>query len=550
MSNAKKAPVLGIDLGTTKCLACIMQPGEERPTIVRPNPALAEDLMPSVFCMHENEPLVGSHACDKLSDPRYREVVRCVKRFMDQSVALFPRSCPRFSAIEISAWYLRHLRRRAEEQLELKEGDITRAVVTVPAYFGQIERRHTRAAAKKAGFDEAQLLDEPIAAAIGLQLHKDPGRQLVMVVDLGGGTLDVTLLWVGQGVGDCGFAELGRYGYIGVGGVDWDAVIAKLAFYPHKLRRDANYLQPDNIFLFDPSERLKIDFSETPSLEKGLVTFADEELGNLDTIVKRSEFLAQSQPLAELCIRVCDGLLNFIPRAELSPVRRSRKSWFDYLRSTRLKKVTWRDIDKVLMVGGGSRTQAVQDIIAERWGQKPEIAPRPQYQVGFGAAWCAGGLFHNGSIPDNILRSPHTIGHYYYPRGPGPNKPKVFAPVIYRNERISQVDERTLDVSAVCNGTTLSVDLAEERLNPKKGGTEYVDIGRITLTNLPPRESRKEKVELQLQCQNDRDMEITATFRGQHQTVNLDADTSCGPANNESGNSHATNGGTPKSGAS
>lgn len=548
-----KAPVLGIDLGTVTSMACVLEPGKSEPTVIKPHPEPWKyDWMPSAFCMVGKIPEVGYPAMQNLRDPRYRQhVVRCVKRFMRYDQSLFPRHDPRFSPIDVSAYILRHLRRMAEQQLGLPEGGITEAVVTVPAYFGQIERRHTREAAAQAGFDldKVRLLDEPVAAAFGLGLHQLPGERLALVIDLGGGTLDITLLRVGRGVGACGFQELGRDGYGKLGGIDWDREVAKLAVFQHRdlAQRGPDYLEPDNINLYEVAERAKVQFSLNPKQPEQHIVIVDEyekdATGrpiprNFDSIVTRDEFIDATYELAELCGQVGDRLLREVSRSDLADVRRKRQGLARLLPlfpQRPLRRVQWTDIDVIYMVGGGSLNREVQAVIARRWGRPVEaltIAHKPQHQVALGAARCASTLSSRDSLFDGTpLRSPHTVGYFYYPEGK--HGPRRFHPVIRRNERITEKHGERFNCRVVGDGRAFSVELAEEQLDPRDDHVEYVSLTPIRLVDLPPRRlDSDERVFFELHCLNEREMQITAEFRGIQKTIKPNASESFAGAGN------------------
>ncbi len=373
MGDSHKAPILGIDLGTTKSMACVALEGKDRPTIIRPHPRLLGDWMPSVFCMTEDGPKVGKDAEQLLNDDQYREdVVQCVKRFMRHKENLFPRYDPQYSARGVSAYILGHLRERAEKELGLSPGSITRAVVTVPAYFGFTEREQTRLAARDAGFDDksVSLVDEPIAAAIGLGLHRMPGARLVMLIDLGGGTLDVTLLHVGADVGKDGFMELGRDGHDALGGLNWDEEIAKVAVREHDISPDA--LNPDNIALYGPAEEIKIFFCTSSQKDERLLSFYDRDSKKvLDTIVRRTDFVRNTQSLAERCGKICDRLLRGLHESDLTSLREKRRRLGGLLPGRRLRKIGWKDLDDVIMVGGGSWGRDRLEFPASRRRRQP-----------------------------------------------------------------------------------------------------------------------------------------------------------------------------------
>lgn len=530
MSDSRKAPILGIDLGTTKSIACVVLEGDDRPTVIQPHPRRPGDVMPSVFCMKDDGPVVGEEARQLLTDDRYRDdVVQCVKRYMQMERKLFPRHDPQFRALDVSAYLLKHLRERAELQLGLSPGSITEAVVTVPAYFGYIERRQTRLAARNAGFDYSRvsLVDEPIAAAIGLGLDRRPGDRLVLLIDLGGGTLDVTLLRVGTGVGDCGFLELGRDGHNKLGGLNWDEEIAKTAVLEHDL--DPDCLNPDNIALYGPAEEIKIYFCTESRLDERRLTFRDRDSGkNLDTVIQRADFVRNTRPWAERCGKICDRLLRGVHPSDLACLRQKRKRWGGLLPGRRILEIDWKDLDDVVLVGGGSQVAEVQEAIRRRWGRPPTVPDKPQHQVAFGAALSAGRKFEGSP-----LRSPHTIGHYYYPDGP--EGPREFNALIRRNERLDEKKDACFRCPVRGMGSTLTVELAEERLDPAddERDVERFDLGTIQLTDLPARaRGQAEYAQFYLRCYNEREMRITAEFRGQAKTVNLSQGVSFKPVSN------------------
>ena len=252
--------VLAVDLGTTTCMACVQADGVGEPTVIVPDPINypGAHFMPSAFCMTSSGPLVGEQAVNKLMDKRYADdVVRFVKRFMHEPDTIFCSNSKDFTPVQISGIFLHHLKKRAEEDLKT---EISEAVITVPAYFGNVARQATcEAAVKYAGFDQdrVHLLDEPIAAAYGLNLHRSRRERLVMVADLGGGTFDATLLSIGTAVKEGGFYELGRDGDSELGGLNWDEEIAKLAVHDLGISPPTEFYKLDNVLLYRNCEIAK-----------------------------------------------------------------------------------------------------------------------------------------------------------------------------------------------------------------------------------------------------------------------------------------------------
>ena len=245
----KPVPALGIDFGTTTSTACLMAEGGV--VFVTPEGDVQDGLMPSVVVFTgagDEDCRVGQPAINALTSTKdSRNVVQHIKREMAWDAEwnhLSPAEQKRFTfhsrsyrPAEIAGRIIRHLKLAAEKHVagdaRLRDyfdfhGTINTAVITVPAQFGSKERFSTREAALSyGGFHEVHLLEEPVAAALGLKLHQQPGRRIVMIVDLGGGTLDVTLLCVGKNAPNGGFLELGRIGDNELGGTDWDKIIAQ-----------------------------------------------------------------------------------------------------------------------------------------------------------------------------------------------------------------------------------------------------------------------------------------------------------------------------------
>jgi molecular chaperone DnaK len=518
MLAEKKAPILGIDLGTTTSLACIVQDGNY--CIIQPDPKLPSDLLPSMFCLTEQGPLVGEEARQMLRDHRYwDDVVRCVKRYMKYGDHKRFRSAGReYTPAQVSGMILKYLREAAERQLELRPGTITEAVVTVPAYFGHAERRATvEAGEQHAGFGRVHLLDEPIAAALGLGLDKLPGEQLVMVIDLGGGTLDVTLLHAGRTVADGGFVELGRDGHAELGGVNWDEETARIVIFQHDAQFDPEVFDLNNILLYEPCEIAKIDLCSTNlATERAHVLYEDRKLREIfNSWVTRQQFNESTDYLAEACGLVCDRLLESVSPEELKTLRRKRRGWMRILGHRRLERVTWQDIDMVYMVGGGSKVPAVQETIRQRWGRDPLIADKPQHQVAYGAARCAG----SGGVVRPTLRSPHTTGYWYYPEA---NASPHFHPIVRRNARIPRTEELLCRVGG--RGSKFRVEIVEERidieLRSRRSETKLVVVEKLEITDLPPRlDNKEELVKFVLDYSSDRDISFTAWVRGKKKQV-------------------------------
>ena len=532
MPSKQDAPVLGIDLGTSTCLACMRDPSSDSPIMIIHDPDSPAEVMPSYFCLTEQGPVVGERARQLQSDDRYaKDVVRCVKRSMAEQGKRFHSSGRDYSPTEISSIYLRELRVAAERQLKLSPGAITRAVVTVPAYFGETERHWTIEAARMAGL-EPSLLDEPIAAAYGLALHTMPGRRLSLVVDLGGGTLDVTLLLSGTDVEDGGINELGRDGDDKLGGDLWDQLLAKLIV--NNCRREdrsyspsADFFEFNNVQLYSAVELAKRKFSDQRSLEQTIQYLDRETFSRRYVRVKGSEFEQETNFLAESVALVCCRLLENVDSDELEAVRSAKVPWWKRAFVPRPKHLTWDMIDAVYVVGGAGKLPAVRDAIAARWGRQPIVPDRAQHQVAYGASRIAASPELLEALSQGKhLRSPHSVGYFYFPDPRDPQNRK-FEPIVVRNQRIPTEIQGSFGTSR-SNSRTLVVQLVEQRqrmrYRARETYSDFRDITSLTIENLPPsdeRHSASNVVEYEARYHADRTIVFTAHFRGRSEKVDV-----------------------------
>ena len=343
---------IGIDLGTTNSCAATVEGG--RPVIV-PN-AEGERTTPSVIAFSkEGERLVGTIACRQAAVNPDR-TIESVKRRMGSDWRANIDGKP-YSPQELSAMILRKLRRDAEAFLGQ---DVTQAVITVPAYFNDAQRQATKDAGKIAGLDVLRIINEPTAAALAYGL--DNGTpQKVMVYDLGGGTFDVSILELGDGV----FEVAATAGDNHLGGDDWDQrIIDWMAdkFQAENgidLRQDKMALQR----LKEAAEKAKMELSSTTQANINLPFITADASGpkHLDYTLTRAEFE-----------RITKDLLDRVKK----PVEQA-------LKDAGLKT---GDIDEVILVGGSTRMPAVQDIVKKLTGKDPNMSVNPDEVVAMGAA--------------------------------------------------------------------------------------------------------------------------------------------------------------------
>lgn len=361
------AKIIGIDLGTTNSCVAVMEGGE--PTVI-PN-AEGGRTTPSVVAFSKNgERLVGQVAKRQAITNPERTIIS-IKREMgsSQKTDIDGKS---YSPQEISAMILQKLKADAESYL----GEpVTHAVITVPAYFNDAQRQATKDAGKIAGLEVQRIINEPTAAALAYGMDKD-GDQKIMVYDLGGGTFDVSILELGDGI----FEVLATNGNNRLGGDDFDQrVIDYLASEFQKengidLKNDKMALQR----LKEAAEKAKIELSGVTTTNINLPFITADATGpkHLDVTLTRAKF---------------DELTHDLVEATMEP---SKKALAD-------AGLSASDIDKVLLVGGSSRIPAVQEAVKNLTGKEPHKGINPDECVAVGAAIQGGVL--SGDVSGVVL---------------------------------------------------------------------------------------------------------------------------------------------------
>ncbi|MEO2016237.1 MAG: Hsp70 family protein [Fuerstiella sp.] len=522
------APIIGIDLGTTTSMVCVANAAGTIEIIqLHPDMPGEPGYMPSAFLYTGNECLIGRLAENQRG--RYGEgnIVRNIKRAMNDPLNKYKSGGEIFNPIQISSRLLEYMRQRAEQQLKLPDGSITEAVITVPAHFGDIARRATEAAAHQAGLKNTYLLPEPVAAAIGLGLHTSRRSRLVVVVDLGGGTLDITLLMLGRNVGKAGFRILAMGGDVEFGGLNWDEKIARQAVEtylcdvydcpdPLKLKRMLNIQQSYGVY--KEAERLKILLNMSQHLEQDRFVIDDPDLPEnkeSDYIVTRTEFHKLSLGLAQHVAAVCDALLREVQEEDCQFIADYRRRWYQFFRAPEMKPVGWSDIDGLYLVGGGGLIQEVQDVLKDRCGGVlPKQTLDPQHCVAFGAARCAASLVETPDLFRRLrTRSPHTYGVFAHPKS---KKQPTFHPLIHQNTVLPYEPQKPARFRVRNRGDFFSVKVVEVRVLSSRAreviqmadrNGNGADSEWIPLPTLPGRR------EIWLDAKNDREYHVVAVPR-------------------------------------
>jgi molecular chaperone DnaK len=358
--------IIGIDLGTTNSCVAIM---EGKDTIVITNPE-GNRTTPSVVAYKNGERIVGEAA--KRQVVTNKDSVLSIKRLMgtDKKVTLEGKQ---YSPQEISAMILQHLKSYAEAYLGEK---VTRAVITVPAYFNDSQRQATKDAGKIAGLEVERIINEPTAAALAFGIDKTDKEQKVLVYDLGGGTFDVSILELADGT----FEVLSTNGDNHLGGDDWDDVVVDWLVENFK-KENAIDLKSDRMALQrlkEMAEKAKKDLSSMVQTQISLPFISAGPNGplHLEQTLTRAKFEDMTRHLLDRTV---------------NPVRQALKD----------SGLTKNDIHQILLVGGSTRMPAVLELIRRELGKEPNKSVNPDEVVAIGAAIQAGVIA--GDVKDVLL---------------------------------------------------------------------------------------------------------------------------------------------------
>ena len=358
--------IIGIDLGTTNSCVAVLEGGT---ATVIPNPEGGRTT-PSVVSMKKGERLVGDAA--KRQALTNKNTISSIKRLMgtDKKVEMEGK---KYTPEEVSAMILSYMKDYAEKYLGEK---VTKAVITVPAYFNDAQRQATKNAGKIAGLDVERIINEPTAAALAFGLDKQDKNQTILVYDLGGGTFDVSILELGDGI----FEVKSTAGNNKLGGDDFDNRLMDYIIDEFQkengidLRKDKLAMQR----LKEISEKAKKDLSGMTSTQISAPFISQGEDGplHIDMTITRAKF---------------EDLIRDLVDSTLEPVRKA-------LKDAKLKP---KDIDKVILVGGSTRIPMVQELVEKELGQKPSHEVNPDEAVAMGAAIQGGVL--TGEVNDIVL---------------------------------------------------------------------------------------------------------------------------------------------------
>ncbi len=473
--------ILGIDLGTTNSCMAVMEGGQ---ATVIPNKEGGRTTPSVVAFTKDGEILVGEPA-KRQAVVNHERTIASIKRKMgtDYRVEIDGK---KYSPEEISAFILRKLKEDAEAYL----GEtITDAVITVPAYFNDNQRQATKNAGKIAGLNVRRIINEPTASSLAYGLDKAEGEK-ILVYDLGGGTFDVSVLEVGDGV----FEVLSTSGDTHLGGDDWDQRIVD--FLVEEFRKENGMdLTKDPMAM----QRLK------EAAEK-----AKKELsGVMQTTISLPYITADSSGPKHLNVSLTRGKFEEMTKDLLE---RTVPSIEQALKDAKLKK---DDISKVILVGGSTRMPMVQRLVTDYFGKEPYKNINPDECVAMGAAIQGGVL--SGEVKDILLLdvTPLTLGIE--------TLGGVMTPMIPRNTTIP-AEKTEIFSTAADNQTQVEVHVLQGERPMAK---DNVSLGRFILDGIPPAPRGIPQIEVTFKINADGILEVKAKDRGtgKEQKITITAST-------------------------
>ena len=433
------AKIIGIDLGTTNSAVAVLEGGEAK---IIPNPE-GNRTTPSVVAFKNDEIQVGEVA--KRQAVTNPDTIASIKRHMGEAGYKVSMGGKDYTPQEISAMILQYLKGYAEDYLGEK---VTQAVITVPAYFNDAQRQATKDAGKIAGLEVERIVNEPTAAALAYGLDKTDKDEKILVFDLGGGTFDVSILELGEGV----FDVLSTSGDNELGGDDFDSKIIDYLVAEFKKENGID-LSSDKMAmqrLKDAAEKAKKDLSGVNSTQISLpfITASDAGPLHMELSLSRAKF---------------DELTDDLVERTKKPVRQALKD----------AGLSASDIDQVILVGGSTRIPAVVEAVRKETGKEPNKSVNPDEVVAMGAA-IQGGVI-SGDVKDIVLLDVTPLSLGIETMG------GVFTKLIDRNTTIPTSKSQVFSTAAD-NQPAVDVHVLQ---GEREMAADNKTLGRFQLTDIP-----------------------------------------------------------------